>query len=122
MQGHSLNRYVLEGPDLTNPLVGVLRGFRQEPVVLACDIEGMFHQVHVNEEHRGTLRFLWWEQKDTSKEPTEHRMWVHLFGATSSPGCANLALTTAADDGVNELGAKAASFIKDNFYIDDGLK
>lgn len=49
-------------------------------------------------------------------------MTVHLFGATSSPGCANLALRTAADDGVNDLGVEAASFIKENFYVDDGFK
>lgn len=121
-QGHSLNRHLLQGPDLTNSLVGVLCRFRQEPVAFACDIEGMFHQVHVNEEHRDLLRFLWWEQGDTSREPTEYRMTVHLFGATSSPGCANLALRTAANDGVNEFGVETASFIKENFYVDDGLK
>ena len=49
-------------------------------------------------------------------------MTVYLFGATSSPGCANLALRTAADDSVDEFGAEAASFIKENFYVDDGLK
>ena len=57
-QGHSLNRHLLQGPYLTNSLVGVLRRFKQEPVAFACDIEGMFHQVHVNEEHRDPLRFL----------------------------------------------------------------
>jgi len=121
-QGHSLNRHLLQGPDLTNSLVGILCRFRQEPVAFACDIEGMFHQVHVNEEHRDLLRFLWWEQGDTTKAPTEYRMTVHLFGATSSPGCANLTFRTAADDGVNEFGVEAASFIKENFYVDDGLK
>ncbi|XP_067023705.1 uncharacterized protein [Acropora muricata] len=121
-QGHSLNRHLLQGPDLTNSLVGVLCRFRQEPVAFACDIEGMFHQVHVNEEHRDLLRFLWWEQGDTTKAPTEYRVTVHLFGATSSPGCANLAFRTAADDGVNEFGVEATSFIKENFYVDDGLK
>ena len=103
-------------------LVGALCCFRQEPVAFACDIEGMFHQVHVNEEHRDLLRFHWWEQLDTTKAPTEYRMTVHLFGATSSSGCANLALRTAADDGVNEFGVEAASFIKENLYVDDGLK
>ena len=121
-QGYSLNRNLLQGPDLTNSLVGVLCRFRQEPVAFACDIEGMFHQVHVNEEHRDFLRFLWWDQGDTTKEPTEYRMTVHLFGATSSPGCANLALRTAADDGAHEFGVEAASFIKENFYVDGGLK
>ena len=121
-QGHSLNRHLLQGPGLTNSLVGVLCRFRQEPMAFACDIKGMFHQVHINEEHRDFLRFLWWEQGDTSKEPTEYRMPVHLFGAISSPGCANLALRSAADDGVNKFGAGAASFIKENFFVDNGLK
>ena len=91
-------------------------------MAFACDIEGMFPQVHVNEEHRDLLRFLWWEQRDTTKAPPEYRMTVHLFGATCSPGCANLALRNAADDGVNEFGLEAASFIKENFHVDDGLK
>ena len=121
-QGHSLNRHLLQGPDLTNSLIGVLCRFRKEPVAFACDIEGMFHQVHINEEHRDLLRFLWWDQGDITKEPNEYRMTVHLFGATLSPGCANLALPTAADDGKDDLGVEAASFIKENFYVDDGLK
>ena len=91
-------------------------------MAFACDIEGMFHQVQVNEEHRDLLCFLLWEHGDTLKEPTEYRMTVNLFGATSSPGCANLALRTAADDGVDEFGVEAASFIKENFYVDVGLK
>lgn len=114
-QGHPLNCHLPQGPDLTNFLVSVLCRFRQEPVAIACDIVGMFHQVHVNEEHCDLLRFLWLEQG-------EYRMTVHQFGATSSPGCANLALRTAADDGVNEFGVEAASFIKENFFVDDGLK
>ena len=101
-----------------NSLVGVLCHFRQEPVAFACNVEGMFHQVHINEEHRDFLCFLWWGQGDTTKEPEEYRMTVYLFGATSSPGCTNLALQTAANDGGNDLGEEAASFIKTNFYVD----
>ena len=92
--GESLNRHLLQGPDLTNNLVGVLCRFRQDPVAFMCDIEGMFHQVNVNPEHRNLLRFLWWENGNLDSEPIEYRMTVHLFGATSSPGCANFALKT----------------------------
>ena len=59
-QGESLNRHLLQGPDLTNTLTGVLCRFRQEKVAFTCDIESMFHQVRVNEEHCDYLRFLWW--------------------------------------------------------------
>ncbi|KAK3732687.1 hypothetical protein QZH41_009335 [Actinostola sp. cb2023] len=119
--GQSLNRHLLQGPDLTNSLVGVLCRFRQEQVAFVCDIESMFHQVRVNEEFRDLLRFLWWDQGDTTKEPEEFRMRVHLFGATSSPGCANLGLKTTTDDNESELGVEPAEFLRNNFYVDDGL-
>ena len=81
--GESLNKYLIQGPLLTNDLTGVLLRFRQEPIAVTCDIEGMFHQVRVNPEHRDLLRFLWWEDKDPTKGLVDYRMTVHLFGATS---------------------------------------
>ncbi|KAK3731637.1 hypothetical protein QZH41_007310 [Actinostola sp. cb2023] len=87
-----------------------------------CDIEKMFHQVKVNKECRDYLRFLWWEDGNTESEPAEFRMTVHLFGAVSSPGCANFGLKKAADDFPEEFGNKAAEFVKEDFYVDDGLK
>lgn len=65
-EGQSLNDYLLQGPDLTNTLVGVLCRFRKEPIAIVCDIEQMFHQFRVNYEHRNYLRFLWWENGDTN--------------------------------------------------------
>ena len=49
-------------------------------------------------------------------------MTVHLFGAASSPGCANFGLKRAANDYESECGTEAAEFIRKNFYVDDGLK
>lgn len=40
--GVSLNKMLLQGPDLTNNLVDVLLRFRQEAVAVAVDIKGMF--------------------------------------------------------------------------------
>ena len=51
----------------------------------------------------------------------EYRMTVYLFGAASSPGCANFGLKRAADDGEVECGTDAADFVKHDFYMDDGL-
>ena len=48
------------------------------------------------------------------KDAQEYRMKVHLFGAASSPGCANY--------GEKEFGKNAADFMQRDFYIDDGLK
>ncbi|XP_028408667.1 uncharacterized protein LOC114531224 [Dendronephthya gigantea] len=49
-------------------------------------------------------------------------MTVHLFGAASSPGCANYALKRTADDNEDQLGTKAADTLRRNFYVDDSLK
>ncbi|CAB4018402.1 Hypothetical predicted protein, partial [Paramuricea clavata] len=121
-KGESLNDYLLQGPDLTNQLVGVLCRFRKDSTAFMCDVEAMFHQFKVVEAHRNFLRFLWWEDGDTSKRPIEYRMTVHLFGAGSSPGCANFGLKRIADDYEVEFGSEAANFVRNDFYVDDGLK
>lgn len=42
-QGTSLNQQLLQGPNLTSSLIGVLTRFRQEHIALMADIEAMFH-------------------------------------------------------------------------------
>ena len=120
-RGLSLNSQLLQGPDHANNLTGVLIRFRKHPVVLGCDIEGMFNQVGVEAEHRNLLRFLWWKNGDLTSEPAEYRMTTHLFGATSSPSCAMYALNATADKFEGAHGEEAATFIRRNFYVDDGL-
>ena len=121
-KGGSLNKHLLQRPDLTDSLTGVLCRFRKEPVAFICDIEGMFHQVNVNDEYRNLLRFLWWEEGDVEGPLVKYRMTVHLIGAVSSPGCSNFALKTTADDFEEECGNEAAEFVRHDFYVDDGLK
>ena len=120
-EGHSLNHHLLSGPDLTNNLTGVLCRFRKESVSFCCDIEAMFHQVGVNPEDMDYLRFLWWEDGQLDREPVDYRMTVHLFGANSSPGCANYALKHTAYLFKPDYGDEAANFVKHDFYVDDGL-
>lgn len=59
-QDRSLNGELLQGPDMTNTLVGVLLRLREEPVAEMADIESMFYQVKVPEYDADLLRFLWW--------------------------------------------------------------
>ena len=49
-------------------------------------------------------------------------MTVHLFGATFLPACVNFALKRTAEDHESELGADAANFLGQKFYVDHGLK
>lgn len=49
-------------------------------------------------------------------------MCVHLFGAVSSPGCANFGIKQMASDNETEFETDVANFMRHNFYVDDGLK
>ena len=117
----SLNSRLLQGPDYVNSLTGILIRFRKKEVALSCDIKAMFNQVGVSKENRNLLRFLWWEQGDTSREPAEFRVTTHLFGAVSSPACAMYALNMIADKYGPRHGKEAAEFVRRNFYVDDGV-
>ena len=119
-RGISLNDTLLQGPDLTTPLTDVLLRFRKNPCAFTGDIEAMFLQVSVPQSLRDYLRFLWWPQGIT--EPSqEYRMTVHLFGATSSPSCANFSLHLTAEDYVS-CSREASETIRNNSYVDDLLK
>ncbi|KAG5266126.1 hypothetical protein AALO_G00250060 [Alosa alosa] len=111
---------LLTGPDLINSLFGVLCRFRKEAVAIICDIEKMFHQFYASPELRNYLRFLWWEDGDLEAEPQEYQMAFHLFGATSSPGCANFGLKYLAHQYKEEYPS-ASAFVERNFYVNDGL-
>ena len=121
-KGTSLNDQLLTGPDLTNSIVGVLMRFREEQVALSADIECMFHQIRVAPEDRDAFRFLWWPDGDLTQQPIDHRMEVHLFGATSSPSSSSFALRRTAEDNKGEFSEDVVKTVKRNFYVDDCLK
>jgi hypothetical protein len=121
-RGTSLNDSLLQGPNLTNTLIGVLLRFRQEEIAIMGDIDSMFYQVQVPSQDSNFLRFLWWEDGDTSKQATEYQMAVHLFGATSSPSCANFALRKTALDCQGQFNIDVIDTVLRNFYVDDCLK
>ena len=120
--GKSLNNVVLQGPDLTNKLVGVLLRFRQERIAVVSDTACMFHQVHVTDRDRDLLRFLWWRDGDLDGEPHPYRMKVHLFGGVWSPSCCNFMLRRTAEDCRDQYDPEVVDTILNSFYVDDCLK
>lgn len=117
-KGMSLNSQLLQGPNLTNTLLGVLTRFRQDHVTLVADIEAMFHQVKVSQRNVDFLLFLWWPNGDITQSFKEYRMKVHLFGAISSPSCSNYALRKLAEDYKDCFPNKVLNTILHNFYVE----
>ena len=121
-QGKSLNSQLLQGPDLTNRLLGILLRWRQENIGVMADIQEMFYQVRVQESDCDMLRFVWWVNGDLDNELEEYRMLVHVFGAVSSPSCANYILRKTALDGELKYGTEVTNAILTDFYVDDFLR
>ena len=96
--GTSLNDNLLSEPNLMNSLQGVLLRFRKFSIAFSSDIECMFYQVKIPDNQRDLLRFMWWQNGDTTQKPKVYRKTVHLFGAVSSPSCANYGLRRVALD------------------------
>ena len=85
-----------------------------------CNIEQMFHQFHVDEVDCNYLCFLWWKQGDLNLQPSEFCLKVHLFHATSSPGCADYGLKHLAKEN-SDIYPQGSRFIMRDLHVDDGL-
>ena len=53
----SINEELLTGPDLANKLVGILTKFRENKVAVMTDIEKMYFQIFLAEQHRSYFDF-----------------------------------------------------------------
>ncbi|CAG2230743.1 unnamed protein product [Mytilus edulis] len=120
--GLCLNDILMKGPDLTNNLVGVLLKFRKGKVAAIADVEQMFFNFEVNEEHRNYLRFVWFKDNTVTEPLTEYRMKVHVFGNSPSPAVANYGLRKAVCDHTDlDTCDDVCHYVNNNFYVDDGL-
>ncbi|XP_062592785.1 uncharacterized protein LOC134254258 [Saccostrea cucullata] len=117
-QGYSLNSTLLQGPDLTNNLLGVLLRFRKERVAITGDIEQMFHMFHIDKEHRNFVRFIWFKDNDPTKFLQDYRMCVHLFRNSPSPAVATYCLHRCVEE---PCDIDVKYYVTRNFYVDDGL-
>ena len=91
---------LLAGPDLLASLNSIFAEFREDRYAMSADIEEMFLQVEVRQEDRKFLRFLWFDGNDKIVTYQYNR---HIFGAKSSPTCANFALQRCATDNASGL-------------------
>lgn len=116
-QGISLNDVLLQGPDLINNLLGVIMRFRCENVAVTADIEQMFYCFEVNDKDRNYLRFFWYKNNNLEEPLLEYRMTRHVFGNSPSPAIATYGLRKSVDG----YDSDVQSFVKEDFYVDDGL-
>ncbi|XP_075157654.1 uncharacterized protein LOC142230919 [Haematobia irritans] len=113
----SLNKALLPGPDLNQPLIKVLFQFRQAPIAVCGDLKEMFHQVKIVTPDQDAQRFLW-RDGDPSKPPKTYVMQRMIFGATCSPCTAQYVKNTNAAE-FSEMFPRASYSVINNHYVDD---
>ncbi|XP_077341416.1 uncharacterized protein LOC143986884 [Lithobates pipiens] len=104
-KGVSLNDDLLTGQELNNKLLGVLLSFCKDSIAFIADIQQMFHCFMVREEDRNFLRFLWFRDNDPSKDISEYRMRIQIFGNSSSPAVTIYELRHFTQQGEVEYGS-----------------
>ena len=119
-EGVSLNKLLLQGPDLLCNLRGVLLKFREKKIAITADIQGMFLNFKVTDVHRRFLRFFWFQDNMPSKKLVPFQINTHAFGLKSSPAVANFALRSIAD-GITSSEDPVRKTLLENFYVDDLL-
>lgn len=82
-KGKSLNSFLLPGPNLYNKLTHLHSTMREGKYILKGDMMEMFHQIHIIDEHRDCLRFMF--SFKPGGKPTFFRMKRLVFGLSSSP-------------------------------------
>ncbi|XP_075151929.1 uncharacterized protein LOC142225965 isoform X6 [Haematobia irritans] len=112
----SLNKALLQGPDINNSLISILLKFREAPVAVCGDIQEMFHQISISKEDQNSQRFLW---RDDKEKPVETYVMQRLiFGATCSPTIAQYVKNENAKEFIEEA-PRAVHGIVERHYVDD---
>ncbi|XP_059217038.1 uncharacterized protein LOC131994307 isoform X1 [Stomoxys calcitrans] len=113
----SLNKALISGPDLNNPLISILFKLREGPIAVCGDIKEMFHQIGVTKMDQNCQRFLW-RNGDVNSPVDIYVMELLIFGATCSPTIAQFVKNLNAKKFLDTL-PRAVRGITDRHYVDD---
>ena len=84
--GASLIECLHAGPPLAQNIFDIMLRFRSHRVALVGDIEKAFLMVHIAEENKDVLRFLWVDDSDKAKPNVVVLRFTRVvFGVSSSP-------------------------------------
>lgn len=116
--GISLNDMQLKGQKLQRDLYDILLRARRFKIGIAVDVEKMYRQIRIIPEHSDLQRIFW--RSNPKDEIREYCLTTVIYGQTSSPVTAIMVMQEGASK-LKEKYPRAAEFIKEDFYMDDGF-
>ncbi|XP_008179733.1 uncharacterized protein LOC103308325 [Acyrthosiphon pisum] len=116
--GVSLNDILLKGPVIQDDIIYILARFRTHRYVLSADVEKMYRQIWVSEEHRDMQRILW---RATPDMPIQtYRLNTVTYGTITASYLATACFKRLAEIYQNQYREAATVIVRD-FYMDDFL-
>ncbi|XP_075990299.1 uncharacterized protein LOC142985945 [Anticarsia gemmatalis] len=116
--GYSLNDLMFSGPNLQKDLFSLIVSWRQYHVAFTADIEKMFRQILIQEEHQALQKIVW---RDHKRQPLqEYQLATVTYGTKAAPFLAMMTLKQLAKDEGHRF-PKAAEVVETSFYMDDLL-
>ena len=91
--------------------------FREHPVAVLADIEGMFMQIAIQQIDQSALRFLWL----ANNQIQQYQFTRLIFGANCSPSCAIYVLNHYAKENIQHF-PEALKAVRKHFYMDDYIQ
>lgn len=112
----SLNDKLLVGPKTQEDLFNILIRWRKHFITLMADIEKMYRQVKIVQQHRDFQRLLW---RFNEYDPImEYRITTVIDGTASASFLATRALNKLAEDQSKNY-PEASRIILEDFYVDN---
>ena len=91
--------------------------FREHPVAVLADIEGMFMQIAIHQIDQSALRFLWL----ANNQIQQYQFTSLIFEANCLPSCAIYVLSHCAKEHSQQL-PEALKAVRKHFYMDDYIQ
>ena len=115
---HSLNDVLQVGPVLQRDLTSLLIQWRKYPYVFNADIEKMYRQIWVHDDHTNYQRILYTDL--LTAEISDYKLLTVTFGLSCAPYLAIRTLLQLAQDGEDTFPI-ASKIVRDEMYVDDVL-
>ncbi|XP_017476923.1 PREDICTED: uncharacterized protein LOC108366940 [Rhagoletis zephyria] len=112
----SLNEELASGPPLQNDLPSIITRWRCHKIAFTDDLEKMFRQVMVCDEHQKFQCILW--RDDVRKNISIYKLRTVTYGTTSASYLAIRVLRQLARDENSEFPLASNIFLNDS-YVDD---
>nr|XP_022908199.1 uncharacterized protein LOC111419605 [Onthophagus taurus] len=114
--GESLNDNLLIGPKLQQNIVKVLLNFRYHEFAFTCDIQQMYRQILISENHRNYQKILWRFSPDDPIE--EYMLNTVTYGVSSAPFLALRTIIELSRLYSHEFPV-ASKILQHDTYVDD---